>query len=527
MEKIFDQLAASASYNPNGVALRFERAAIKYKELLKQVRATANRLAGLGIKENDVVAMNLPNCVSAVYVLYALDYLGAIAYLIHPLTPDDQLSAFLSKAKAKALICLNVDAERIAASCPSVTVLAVNPYSVGNLTMRLLAHWKSGKLKKARYLTSLKEKEAKKSGKDPAMTSVYLNSGGTNGEPKIIMLGSAAIAELASRGHEIVDIEDGRGAKMYTVIPLFHGFGLAMGVCLPIQVAGTAVLDLKFHSKSAIKRMRRNQANIIIGVPALYNALLHNPKFAGKAIKNLVAAFVGGDSVSDSLLDRFDELAEKSGSKCRLHEGYGLTETVTVTNVNSDFSAKRGTVGKPLRGIEELILDLQTGVPLGPNQEGEVAISGPTLMNGYFEDPELTEKSFKTIDGKKYVLTRDLGYLDEEGYLHFRARLRRIAKVNGVIVCPADLERLSLEDEGVYESYCYAVPDPKLGQVLCLVLVKHRSCPDSLQTIERRIRESIDKRLPIYYKPKAIRFIEKLPRTAVGKVDDAAFKKEE
>ena len=527
MEKIFDQLAASAAYNPKGIALRFEHAAITYERLLKEVYKAANKLAGLGVKENDVVAMNLPNCVHAVYVLYALDYLGAIAYLIHPLTPDDQLSGFLDKAKAKALICLNIDAERIAASCPNVQIVSVNPYAVGNPLMKGLAALKAGKLKKAYPLAKLKEIKASRSSKDPSATSVYLNSGGTNGEPKIIMLSSAAIAELASRGHEIVDIEDGREAKMYTVIPLFHGFGLAMGVCLPIQVAGTAVLDLKFHSKAAIKRMRKNQANIIIGVPALYNALLHNPKFAGQAIKNLIAAFVGGDSVSDSLLDRFDELAEESGSKCRLHEGYGLTETVTVTNVNSDFFAKRGTVGKPLRGLKEIILDLETGEPLGANQEGEVAIAGPTLMNGYFEDPELTEKSFKVIDGIKYVLTRDLGYLDEEGYLHFRARLRRIAKVNGVIVCPADLERLCLEDEGIYEAYCYAVNDPKLGQVLNLVLVKHRACPDSIETIEQRIRERIAQKLPVYYKPKSIRFIDKLPRTAVGKVDDSAFKDKE
>ncbi len=525
MEKIYEQLERSTKRDPKGIALRFEKAKITYEKLFKEVKKTAEKLVALGIQENDVVATNLPNCVTSVYLLYALDYLGAIAYMIHPLTPDQQLDGFLKKAKAKALFCLNIDANRLR-KVVNIPVIAVNPYSVGNPLMKVLSSLKSHLSKKVLSFSSLPLKEAKRSKKDPQDTSVYLNSGGTNGEPKIIMLSSGAIANLASRGFEIINLKSGKEAKMYTVIPLFHGFGLAMGVCTPLEAGGQVILDLKFHSEKAIKRMKKGEVSIIIGVPALYNALLHNKDFKGKAIKNLVAAFVGGDSVTQTLLDSFDECSKDSGGICRLHEGYGLTETVTVSNVNTDFASKKGTVGKPLKGIEEIVISLDDQHVLGPNEEGEILISGPTLMNGYFEDEALTKETFLEINKKKYVRTKDLGFLDEEGYLHFKSRLRRIAKINGVIVCPSDLEKLALEDKGIYEAYSYASKHPRFGEILNLVLVKQKNSSEEEETIQKRILERIHQELPIYYQPKNVFFVEKLKRTAVGKVDDSAFPKE-
>lgn len=520
--KIYDLLEKTALNQPKEVALVFERARISYGSLLTRIQKDAERLAGLGLGEDDVIAINLPNCVEAVSLLYACDYLGAIAYFIHPLTPDEQLLGYLEKAKAKALFCLNIDAKRIASKVKS-RVIGVNPYSDGNPIMKLLSSLKSGVLGK-KALARLRKKKAKRSDKPDLAPSVYLNSGGTNGEPKVIMLSSFAIADLSSRGFDIIPIKDGRMAKMYTVIPLFHGFGLAMGVCTPLNAGGQVVLDLKFHPSKAIRRMKNGEATVIIGVPALYNALLNNPGFVGPAAKNLIAAFVGGDSVTGSLLNRFDEACEISGGHCRLFEGYGLTETVTVTNVNTAFASKPRTVGKPLKGIKELIVDPETLKPLEPNQKGEILISGPTLMNGYFGDEELTNKTFVEIEGKRYVRTRDLGSLDEEGYLTFYSRLRRVAKVKGVMVCPADLERVCLEDEAIYECYCYAKKDDELGEALHLALVKNRASSDSSDAILERLFAKIEKQLPIYYRPRSAFFLDKLPRTNVGKVDDAAFK---
>ena len=523
MEKIIDQLRASVAKHPHEVAVNFERGRYRYTTVWRRVEEDAERLSGMGIGEGDVVAINLPNVPEAVYLLYACDYVGAIAYFIHPLTPEEQLSGFLQRSRAKALFTLLPLAKAIAAHCPKVRVVALNPYQDGNLPMRALAYLRYHDVGDAFRLSELPRRKAKMSRKSPSDTSIYLNSGGTNGDPKIIMLSSAAVASLACRGFEIIDIKDERQARMYTVIPLFHGFGLAMGVATPLCAGGQVTLDIKFHPKKCIKRMAKGQASIIIGVPALFNALLSNPGFKGQAVRNLIVCFVGGDSVTKQLLDRFDKAVAKEGGKARLFEGYGLTETVTVSNVNTSFACKDGTVGKPLRGIKEKILDPKTHLELPIGEKGELAIAGPSLMNGYFEDEELTRESFITLDGDRYVLTRDLAYLDEDGFLHFCSRLRRVAKVNGVMVLPSELERVALSCKDVYEAYCFAEEDKKHGQLLSLAVSKNRASNLSEEDIAKRLRAAIEQSLPVYYKPKRIIFLPKLPRTAVGKVDQSKF----
>lgn len=523
MEKIIDQLQRSVAKHPHEVAINFEHGRYRYSKVWKRVLLDAERLAGMGIGEGDVVAINLPNVPEAVYLLYACDYVGAIAYFIHPLTPEEQLSGFLSKARAKALFTLLPGAKGIANCCPKVRVVALNPYQDGNLPMRALAYARFRDVGDAFRLSELPRKKAERSRKSPSDTSVYLNSGGTNGDPKIIMLSSAAIASLACRGFEIIDIKDERDAKMYTVIPLFHGFGLAMGVATPLCAGGEVTLDIKFHPKKCIRRMAKGQSSIVIGVPALYNALLSCPDFRGKAVRNLIVCFVGGDSVTKQLLDRFDQAVAKEGGKARLFEGYGLTETVTVSNVNTSFAHKDGTVGRPLKGMKERILDPRTHEELPIGEKGELAIAGPSLMNGYFEDEELTRKSFVEIEGERYVLTRDLAYLDEDGFLHFCSRLRRVAKVNGVMVLPSELERVTLSCKDVYEAYCFPEEDKKHGQLLSLAVAKNRASEKTEEDIAKQLRELIEQALPVYYKPKRIIFLPKLPRTAVGKVDQSKF----
>ncbi len=215
---------------------------------------------------------------------------------------------------------------------------------------------------------------------------------------------------------------------------------------------------------------------------------------------------------------------KQNGSSAKLYEGYGLTETVTVSNVNFSGAAKRDTIGKPLPGIEEKIIDIETRKELPPGSLGEIIISGPTLMSGYLNDPKLNTEVFLEIGGKKWLSTKDYGSLDSEGYLTFRQRLRRVVKVNGETLCPSDIEDVVLELKDVFEAYCYGVADERKGHCFHLAVVIRRGVKTPDQAfVEEEIRTKIKENLPPAYFPEKIIFLDKLPRTPVGKIDTKAF----
>jgi long-chain acyl-CoA synthetase len=307
-----------------------------------------------------------------------------------------------------------------------------------------------------------------------------------------------------------------------TAVPMFHVLGLGMAIHVPFSAGASACLILKFNTKEAINQMKRGNANVIIGVPALYNALLSRDKFYGPHLKKQIVAYLGGDYCPMSLIERWNGAMEKYGSKARLFVGYGLTETSTACNVNTFGGRnKYGSVGKPLPGVLNKIIDPDTGEELPAGKYGEILVGGPSLMTGYFDDEKLNEKTlFKDKDGNQWLHTMDYGCMDEDGYLYFKQRLRRIVKVNAETLCPSDVEEVVNSLPGIYESYCYCVPNARKGNIFRLLAVIRRGDhPLSEEEAEKAIKEAVKKSLPPAYFPDKIIFMKKLPRTPLGKID--------
>ncbi len=527
-KSIYDQFEHAAKAYPDSLAARFENKAWTFAELDREIDLAARRLLALGIKEGEVVAVAMPNCPEALFLFYAINKIGAISYNIHPLTPASLMKKHMEKSGSRLLICLaNACYEHRLALPDEVKVVSVNPYvKVNPLKAFVLYRISKRTHGIVSYLGIKPVKESKCVHPDPNEDAVYLNTGGTNGEPKIVRLSSHSINNLALKGYALFGGKID-GIHMLTAIPLFHGFGLAMGIHTPLSWGASTVLVLKFNTKEAIRFIRKGQATVIIGVPALYNALLSRDRFYGKWLRKQIVAFIGGDSVPQSLLDQWNTAMSRFGSSARLFEGYGLTETVNVTNVNTYGREKRGTIGRPLPGIRQIIVDPESGNPLPLGTSGEICIGGDCLMNGYLNDPELTAKSFLAFDGRKYFRTRDYGYIDEDGYLTFRQRLRRVVKINGETVCPSDVEDVALGLFDVYEAYCFPIEDKRKGHVLCLALVEREGPKGKRkkEEVEEEVLLSIKKNLPPNHYPAKIVFLDSLPRTPVGKIDAAEFAK--
>lgn len=526
MRKIYDEVEQTAKTYGSNAALIYMNKKITYSRLMKGIDDCAAALTLAGVRAGDTVALCLPNTPEAVYLLYAVSKIGCTAYPIHPLTPQLQMRGFLARGNAKCLVCLSINAADFApaASDAGVTLIYVSAAeslgAVKRTAYNLInkSHFPAFVLSLNKLIKRAKGNHADYSNR--AAGGILLNSGGTSGEPKIIRISDAALTNLARKGPYALATNDIAGKFMLSALPYFHGFGLCMGIHALLCHGGCNVILPKFHRKDAVRYLCRGQITYIIGVPVLYDALLSHPKFSGERLKKIHVAFVGGDFVPHKLLKAFDKRVAEGGGSARLLEGYGLTETVTVACVNTLTNNRDRSVGQPLPGIEIAAFDFD-GAPekLCRDKAGELAVCGDTLMDGYFGDEAATNAVMFDYNGKKWVRTGDYGYVDADGYVFFKQRLKRIFKVSGVNVFPSEIEQLAVGMPGVETVCAVAVPDERRGSAIKLYLAA-----PSLGEAEREVtRDSLIKQITDNLSPFAcpsfFEFRDSLPLTSVGKVD--------
>ncbi len=523
-QSFYQILKNSQAKYPKETALYYENHIFNYTDVLKETDKLADNLSSLGLQKYDVVTICMPNTPEAVYAFYAISKLGAICYEVHPKTTKTMMRRFLKESKSKILIVLNTFASKYAdlLNEMDLKIITCNPFEKGHFFLKWICQLKF-KINHPNLIPYYKLKSTTKAAENslsPTETSVYLNSGGTSGEPKIIELSTKAINALALQGTTILNITNPLGIFMLGVLPMFHGFGLCMGIHAPISFGGAISLMTKFNPHKTIKLIKKKRCTIIIGVPSLFKTLLKQPSFYHKKLSNLQIAYVGGDFVPETLTTKFNETMIKFNSKARLYEGYGLTETVTVCNVNTDTHHRNHSVGRPVGDCQNRIVDLKTRLVLPPYEVGEICVSGTSLMNGYLHNPELTKQTFLTDEnGTKWVLTGDYGFLDTDGYLYFKQRLKRIIKISGIIICPSDVENAVIALPEVFEVYATDIPHSDRGAAIKLFVVKNKNFTISNEELEKKLKTTIEEEVSIYAVPKEIIYMNNMPKTDVGKID--------
>ncbi len=535
MEKrqtLYSAAAAAAAQYPDGRALYYKGKYFTYAALMREIDALAAGFVKAGVRRGDAVTVCMPNVPESVYALYAINKIGAVAHMVHPLAPAAQLKKFTEKVGSRMLFVLSTALGEYASLAPDLPlgIVAVPPArSLGALKCAAyeFLHRKET-VKRApgvRYYDDIRvpRGRAEAAPYEEGRTAVYLHSGGTGGEPKVIELSDLAVNALAARVPHILSFMDRlEGTAMLAVLPMFHGFGLAMGVHAPLVYGAVSVLMPKFSTAETIGLLAKGRLNYLIGVPALYEALLKKPDFSGEKLKSIRIAFIGGDCVRPDLLQRFDRRMQEGGSGARLFEGYGLTETVTVCNVNLFSACRAGSVGKVLPGLGCRILG-DDGQVLPVGETGEICIGGDTLMTGYLNDPAATAEAFTEIEGQTYVRTGDAGYLDADGFLYFKQRIKRIIKIAGVSVYPSEIEAAAGALGGIREA-C-AIEGTENGRtVIELYLVSDR--PESGRLSPQAVQDGIAAALGKYAVPHKVEYLDELPKTLINKVDVRALKKQ-
>lgn len=529
---MFDDVAEIAKKHPDIVAYDFMGSHVTYKTFVAQVFKCAKALKILGIRENDKVTICMPNTPQTVIMFYAVNVIGAISNMIHPLSAEKEIEFYLRDSNSVACITLdqfypkfvkvqqNIKIKKLiitsVADALSLPMKIGYKLTEGRKIAKIPANsnvifWKD-MLKKA---DSYADKFAvKRIGNDPA---VILYSGGTTGATKGIILTNKNFNALASQ-----IIATNRmfrpGDKMLAVMPMFHGFGLGVSIHSMLANGGRCILIPRFNPESYADLLKKHRPNFIAGVPTLYEALLRLPSLNGVDLSCLKGVFSGGDSLSIELKKRFDFFLNEHNASITVREGYGTTECVTASCLTPVHWQKEGSIGLPFPDTYYKIVKPGTHEECEYGEEGEICIAGPTVMVGYVNQPEETANTLQQHeDGLTWLHTGDLGTMDSDGFIYFKQRIKRMIVTSGYNVYPSQIENILDAHRFVHMSCVIGVPDPlKMQRVKAFVMLK----PDVDPTEEVRqalfdyCRENIAK----YAMPKEIEFCEQFPKTLVGKV---------
>ena len=537
---MFEAVEKTAKAYPNQVAFDFMGKSTTYTSLIESIRTCANALYAMGIRENDKVTIAMPNCPQALYMFYGINLVGAQANMIHPLSAEKEIEFYLQESQSVAAITLDQFYGKFAnirantgikhliitsiKDALSIPMKAGYTLTQGRKIPKVpkdapVVFWnafmKSGKTACGQF--------PKRKASDPA---VILYSGGTTGTTKGIILTNKNFNAL---GQQVIAANSifRPGDKMLAAMPIFHGFGLGVCIHTMLSQGGRCILVPRFTPKTYAKDLVKNRCNFIAGVPTLYEALLRLPDMDGKDLSCLKGVFSGGDSLSVELKKKLDAFLKAHNAPITVREGYGTTETVTACCLTPSHIYKEGSIGLPFPDTYIKIVNPGTEEELHYGQEGEILLAGPTVMAGYMNHPRETAETLRThADGLTWVYTGDLGTMDEEGFVYFKGRAKRMIVTSGYNVYPAQLENILDAHPLVQMSCVIGVPDPyKMQKVKAFV----KLTPEAEATDETKqiLMEYCRKHIAKYAMPYDIAFKKDMPKTLVGKVAYRVLEEEE
>jgi long-chain acyl-CoA synthetase len=510
------------------VALRFyvnpslPSATMTYLELREQTRRFATALDHLGVKKGDRVALMLPNSPQYVVAFYGALRLGAIVVNTNPLYVAREMQHQFSDAGCETAILLTTFWPRLESVIEqtsikrTITVDIAGPFSWPQRTLVHLVQRKHGEYVKPPRQEGILQYEdlvekypplPPRVAIEPEDVALFQYTGGTTGVPKAAMLTHRNLVanvlqvdawfRLAEEGKEV----------MMAAIPFFHVYGMTTSMLYPVAKGfETVVLPRPRPVDGVMKLLEKTRATIFPGVPTLYTAINNHPDVKKYDLGHVRACISGAAPLPLEVQQTFERL---TGG--RLVEGYGLTEAAPVTHANPLFGQRKdGSIGLPFPDVEARIVDPDTRKPLGPGEEGELAVKGPQVMKGYWNRPDETAE---TIQGE-WLYTGDMARMDEDGYFYIVDRKKDMIIASGYKILPREVEEVIYRHPKVEEAVVAGVPDEYRGETVKAYVVPKKDVELTADEIVAWCKEN----LAPYKVPKQVEFREELPKTLVGKI---------
>lgn len=531
-------LEAVARY-PENIAIEYYGRTYTYRAFYEMIRDTSKSLKSQGVKEGDTIAICMPNTPEAILMFYAANMVGALVSLIHPLSAEKEIQNYINGSGATFLLSLDLVYDKVHNivdnTCIKKIVIASAGDSLKTIKKFLYKFKNRGTVPKIELTDDIMtwnefinygydyqgEIACLKGSNDPA---VILYSGGTSGDPKGILLTNMNFNALALSCHKMIE-QSGEGESILAILPIFHGFGLGVCIHTTLGCGMRVVLVPNFNPKDFGKLLHKHKISIVCGVPSLFESLTKT-SMGKNDLSKLKSAISGGDFMSKDLKNKVDTYFREHGSNAEIRVGYGLTEASAAICVTPTGEYRESSIGVPFPDTYIKVVRVGTHDEVPYGEDGEICISGPTVMMGYLNNLEETIQTLQIHeDGRTWLHTGDVGSMDKDGFVYFKQRVKRIIISNGYNLYPSYIETIINSHPDVFTSTVIGIPHPKKVQVAKAYIVLKDGVKPS-KDVEKSIRLHCEKNLARYSLPAVYEFRESLPKTLVGKVAYRELEKE-
>ena len=510
---------------PNYYALEFFDQKYTFKQLIDKIDRTAVALKKLNVVENECVTICMPNMPEAIFLIYAVNKIGAICNIIHPLSSEDDIKKAIEETNSSIMFLTDVTYKKVE-NIKLKNIIVCEVSNSMNGIMSMFYNFKNRNNMK--YASNIIEWEdfIKTSGdvlnthvsrgKDSPAVIIY--SGGTTGRSKGIILSNLCFNSLVTQC-EVVCQEARAGNSILSALPIFHGFGLCICIHVPLALGLKCILVPKINTSKINQLIRNKKPNLLPVIPSMLNIIVNSIPLGKNSFKSVKVILSGGDYLNDDLRNKVENYFRKSGSIARIQVGYGLSEATAFVSATCESIKETNNIGIPNPDNIIKIFEPGTDVELGYDKTGEICVTGPSLMMGYINQDKETENVLKKhYDGKTWLHTGDLGYMNKDGVLHYQSRLKRMIISNGYNIYPIELEEIINKCKYVAQCTVVAIKHKVKQEVPKAVIVLKKGIELNSQ-IEKEIKDYCKKNIAKYAIPYEYEFRTSLPVTKVGKVN--------
>lgn len=529
----FEYVCQRSKNHLNDTALEYYGRKFTYADLIVNVKKTAAALRGAGVKKGNIITVVSIMTPEIIALFYAADMMGATLNLVDPRYSVEGIREYIEEVDSHLLVCLNVVYERCRQAAKRTNVEKVIVLSPADSLPPLMAvGYKLTTPDKNKYASNvIRWKQFIKGGEgqstaaepyDPDHACVVVHTGGTTGSPKGVMLTDDCFNGIALQFQAYPKLFH-RGQKLMNIMPPFIAYGFACGIHLPLVLGFTVVIIPNLDPDKLGSLVLKHKPEHMFGVPTHYQQLASDPKLRDKDLSFIINYAAGGDSLSRGAEQTVNDFLAAHGARYPIAKGYGMTEVSSAATVAAGLDNKPGSVGIPMVNTVVAAFEPGTDQELPIGQRGELCISGPCLMKGYYNKPEETAILLRRHpDGRVWAHTGDMGYLDEDGFVFLDSRIKRmIIRHDGFKVFPSMIENVVSRHPAVHQ--CSVVgcadKDHTQGRLPFVYIVLKADTTAKKKQVIRELERMCAEELPEYVQPVAYKFISSMPMTPVGKVD--------
>ena len=529
----FEYVCQRSKNHLNDTALEYYGRKFAYADLIVNVKKTAAALRGAGVKKGDIITVVSIMTPEIIALFYAADMMGATLNLVDPRYSVEGIREYIEEVDSHLLVCLNVVYERCRQAAKRTNVEKVIVLSPADSLPPVMAvGYKLTTPDKNKYASNvIRWKQFIKGGEgqstaaepyDPDHACVVVHTGGTTGSPKGVMLTDDCFNGIALQFQAYPKLFH-RGQKLMNVMPPFIAYGFACGIHLPLVLGFTVIIIPNLDPAKLGSLVLKHKPEHMFGVPTHYQQLASDPKLRDKDLSFIINYAAGGDSLSRGAEQTVNDFLAAHGARYPIAKGYGMTEVSSAATVAAGLDNKPGSVGIPMVNTVVAAFEPGTDQELPIGQRGELCISGPCLMKGYYNKPEETAILLRRHpDGRVWAHTSDMGYLDEDGFVYLDSRIKRmIIRHDGFKVFPSMIENVVSRHPAVHQ--CSVVgcadKDHTQGRLPFVYIVLKADTTAKKKQVIRELERMCAEELPEYVQPVAYKFISSMPMTPVGKVD--------